>query len=103
MAHRRERSSGRGERSARARGRPPALRLAAWLEEHPRAALGSLGRIWRNRIASVLTMAVIAVALALPGALWMLLQNAERATGGWDSGARISVYLEPGLEAAAAA
>jgi cell division transport system permease protein len=79
------------------------LRLAAWLEEHPRAALGSLGRIWRNRIASVLTMAVIAVALALPGALWMLLQNAERATGGWDSGARISVYLEPGLEAAAAA
>jgi cell division transport system permease protein len=44
---------------------------------------------------------VIAVALALPGGLWMLLTNAQRATGGWGSGARISVYLEPGMEAEA--
>jgi cell division transport system permease protein len=74
-------------------------RLLAWLEEHPRAALGSLGRLWRNPVASGLTVAVIAVALALPGALWMLLENAQRATGGWDRGARISVYMEPGIGA----
>jgi cell division transport system permease protein len=46
-----------------------------------------------------MTVAVIAVALALPGALWLLLTNAQRASAGWDSGARISVYLEPGLDA----
>jgi len=103
LAHRRERSRTGGDRAPRSgrRQRPLALRLAAWLEEHPRAALGSLGRLWRNPISCGLTVAVIAVALALPGALWMLLQNAERATGGWDSGARISVYLEPGLSEAA--
>lgn len=72
-------------------------RINVWLQEHARAALGSLGRLWRNPVASALTVAVIAVALALPGALWLLLKNAQRATGGWDSGAQISVYLEPGL------
>ena len=75
-------------------------RISVWLQEHARAALGSLGRLWRNPVASTLTVAVIAVALALPGGLWLLLKNAQRATGGWDSGAQISVYLEPGLAAA---
>ncbi|MDZ7748019.1 MAG: permease-like cell division protein FtsX [Halofilum sp. (in: g-proteobacteria)] len=105
----------RPERGARGREQPPrrprrrggggraGARLLAWLQEHPRAALGSLGRMWRNPAASLLTVAVIAVALALPGALWMLLKNAERATGGWDTGARVSVYLEPGLDPARAA
>lgn len=76
-------------------------RPSAWLQEHGRAALGSLGRMWRSPLANGMTAAVLAIALALPGALWMLLQNIERATAGWDAGARISVYLEPGLEAAA--
>ena len=72
-------------------------RCSVWLQEHARAALGSLGRLWRSPAASALTIAVIAIALALPGALWLLLKNAQRATGGWDSGAQVSVYLEPGL------
>lgn len=50
-----------------------------------------------------MTMAVIAIALALPGALWILLKNAEAASEGWDTGARISVYLSPGLDPAAVA
>lgn len=50
-----------------------------------------------------MTMAVIAIALALPGALWILLKNAEAASEGWDTGARISVYLSPGLDSAAVA
>lgn len=78
----------------------PGFRPSVWLAEHARAALGSLGRLWRNPVATLLTLAVIAVALALPGALWLLLKNAQDATGGWDSGTRISVYLEPGLDAA---
>lgn len=81
----------------------PGFRPAIWLAEHARAALGSLGRLWRNPVASALTVAVIAVALALPGALWLLLKNAQDATGGWDSGTQISVYLEPGLDEAAVA
>lgn len=109
MARRPERRTPpRDERRRAERGRRPGAgrrvaRLAAWLQEHPRAALGSLGRLWRNPLASAMTIAVIAVALALPGALWMLLENAQRATGGWDTGARISAYLDPALEPDAAA
>jgi len=79
-------------------GQRGASRFLGWLQEHPRAALASLGRLWRNPVAAAMTMAVIAIALALPGALWMLLKNAEAASEGWDTGARISVYLQPGLE-----
>ena len=86
----------------RRRTRGGGSRISAWLQEHPRAALNSLGRLWRHRLASAMTVAVIAIALALPGALWMLLANVQRATGGWDSGARISAYLDPSLDADAA-
>ncbi len=99
------RNEGRRKAKATSRRQRPGgglgARPAAWLQEHARAALGSLGRLWRSPAASLLTVAVIAVALALPGALWLLLKNTQRATGGWDAGAQVSVYLEPGLDAAA--
>lgn len=91
----------RKERARAASGGGPSggwRRPSAWLQEHGRAGLGSLGRMWRNPVANGMTAAVIAIALALPGALWLLLQNVERATAGWDAGARISVYLDPTLE-----
>lgn len=93
-----ERRGGRDPRG----GSPLARRPRVWVAEHARAALGSLGRLWRNPVASGLTVAVIAVALALPGALWLLLKNAQQATGGWDAGTRISAYLDPALDAGAA-
>lgn len=94
---RRERAGPRPRNSGR-----PRL-LLGWLQEHPRAALASLGRLWRNPVAALMTVMVIAIALALPGALWLLLQNAERASSDWEAGARISVYLRPGLGAEAVA
>lgn len=82
----------------RHRGGGRASRPVVWLQEHARAALGSLGRLWRSPASTTLTVAVIAIALALPGALWLLLKNTQQATGGWDAGTRISVYLQPGLD-----
>lgn len=76
-------------------------RFAGWLQEHPRAALSSLGRLCRAPVASAMTIAVIAVALALPGTLWILLKNVEHASLGWDTGTQIAVYLDPGLDSAA--
>jgi cell division transport system permease protein len=40
--------------------------LEAWLARHAQTLLGSLGRIVRHPIATAMTIAVIAVALALP-------------------------------------
>ena len=100
---RRERGRAAGGRAGKPGAGPTWRRPSAWLQEHGRAALGSLGRMWRNPLANGMTAAVIAIALALPGALWLLLQNVERATAGWDAGARISVYLDPALEPAGVA
>ncbi len=105
MIVRRKRTrSQRGEpRRGPGRGRGWAAPLLGWLEEHPRAALASLGRLWRNPGSTLMTALVIAIALALPGALWILLTNTQAASEGWDSGAAISVYLEADLNEQAVA
>lgn len=47
------------------------------------ALLGALGRLARTPLATLLTLLVIGLALALPAALGMLVRNAESATGGF--------------------
>ncbi|RKZ34549.1 MAG: cell division protein [Gammaproteobacteria bacterium] len=55
-------------------------------------ALGQLVRSWGG---SLLTAAVIGVALALPAGLYLLLLNVEQVSRGWDGAAQISVFLRP--------
>jgi len=55
--------------------------------------MGSLGRIVQHPIATGMTVAVIAVALALPLFLNVLLQNTRAATAGWNQAFELSVYL----------
>ena len=47
-------------------------------------------------IATLLTVAVIGIALALPGSLNMLVQNGRHLAGGWETVRDFSVYLKPG-------
>ena len=56
--------------------------------------LGSLGRLARNPLSTLLTVLVIALALALPTALRLLVVNAQAATGGFSSAIELSVYLK---------
>lgn len=67
--------------------------LQAWLARHAQTLLGSLGRIVRNPIATAMTVAVIAVALALPLFFNVLLQNTRAATANWNQAFELSVYL----------
>jgi len=55
--------------------------------------VGSLGRIVRQPVATLMTMSVIAVALALPLFLDVLLQNTRVATANWNQAFDLSVYL----------
>jgi cell division transport system permease protein len=71
-------------------------RLVAWVVSHARAFFFSLGKLYRTPLASFMTMAVIGIALALPSGLYLLLKNMEQAAGGWDNGARISLFLKQG-------
>ncbi len=61
---------------------------------HLHALLGSLGRLMRSPFASLLTLLVIALALALPVALRLILTNAQAATGNFASAVDLSVYLK---------
>ena len=68
--------------------------MQTWLARHAQTLVGSLGRIVRHPLATLMTMAVIAVALALPLFLDVLLQNARVATADWNQAFDLSVYLD---------
>jgi cell division transport system permease protein len=61
---------------------------------HVHALVGSLGRLARTPFSTGLTVLVIALALALPTSLRLLVLNAEAATGGFANAIDISVYLK---------
>ncbi len=63
---------------------------------HAQALMGALGRLARAPLATILTLLVIALALALPAALGLLVTNAEVATGGFSQAVDMSVYLKSG-------
>src|SRR6201992_3619949 len=62
---------------------------------HAQALFGSLGRLARNPFSTGLTILVIALALALPTALRLLVVNAQIATGSFTSAVDLSIYLKP--------
>ena len=66
-----------------------------WLERHVQTLVGSLGRLWQQPFATMLTIIVIGIALALPACLHVLVQNVRVASGGWNSALDISVYMKP--------
>jgi cell division transport system permease protein len=76
-----------------------ASRLAHWRNHHRREAKASLGRLARTPAATLMSLLVVALALALPTSLYLLLGSAQQLTAGWGGQARISLYLHQGLPA----
>lgn len=74
------------------RGLLQALRI--YLERHVQTLVGSLGRMSRQPVATLMTVAVIGIALALPSSLELLVRNARAATGTWQEALDISVYFK---------
>ena len=68
--------------------------VGLYLQRHAQTFVASLGRLWRTPFASLMTVLVIGVALAMPALLQMLVQNAVAATGNWDNAVDLSVYLD---------
>jgi cell division transport system permease protein len=69
-------------------------RLLAWRRHHQAMALDSLSRLLAAPAASLMTWAVIAIALSLPVALYVFLNNAQLVSSNWDGSAQISLYLK---------
>ncbi len=68
--------------------------MIAWLTRHAQTMVGSLGRLSQQKLATLLTMLVIGIALALPLCLHVLVTNAQRVTGDWNRALEISVFLK---------
>ncbi|HEX9628067.1 MAG TPA: permease-like cell division protein FtsX [Acidiferrobacterales bacterium] len=61
---------------------------------HLQTLFFSLGQMARAPLATLMTVAVIGITLALPTGLYLLLDNLQRLSGGWDAGVQISLFLK---------
>ncbi len=69
-------------------------RASAWLGHHQLVAVETLLKLLAQPLASLLTWLVIAIALTLPGALWMAVNNLQQLSDTVQQSGRISVYLQ---------
>ncbi len=71
------------------------MRVGAYFGQHLHEMAMSIGQVARAPLASIMTIMVIGITLALPSALYVLVDNATRVARGWDTGGQISVFLKP--------
>lgn len=78
-----------------------AERLASWRDLHLYSLFSSLGRLAQRPWASLLTVGVMAIALALPLGLLLTLGNIGRLAGDLESSRQLGLFLERELDARA--
>ncbi|HET6726181.1 MAG TPA: permease-like cell division protein FtsX [Gammaproteobacteria bacterium] len=93
------RNRGRG---ARLRRDAPRGRLRGYGVRHAQMLIASLGRLWRHPVASLFSVAVIGIALALPAGMTVLVNNVRALSGAWNGATRVSVFLKQDVDASAA-
>ncbi|MEM7406080.1 MAG: permease-like cell division protein FtsX [Pseudomonadota bacterium] len=77
------------------RTRAVALAPRVWLGRELQALVSALGHLSKTPLSSCMTIAVIAIALALPATLYVFLENVARIGGVSESPAGLSVFLAP--------
>ena len=92
------------ERAVQAPRRGIRTRVGTYFARHAQMLVGSLGRLARKPFSTFMTAAVIGIALALPVALHLVVENGRALAGRLDTGTDISVFFkkEIGLDAARA-
>lgn len=66
---------------------------------HVRQALSSLGELWRQPVASLMTIGVLGLSITLPSTLYIMVKNTEKITAGWEQASEISLFLTPNISA----
>ena len=69
-------------------------RIGTWFDHHVYSFVASLGRVLGKPWATALTVGVMAVALAQPLGLWLVLGNVARFSGSVQQSREISVFLQ---------
>lgn len=73
---------------------PEGASAASWFASHAANARESAARVASTPLASLLTVAVIGIALALPAGLHLAVANLRAAAGTWEGAARVSVFMD---------
>lgn len=68
--------------------------LKSYLINHCHVANSSFKRLLKNPIASIMTWAVIGIAIILPMGLYILLANMNQLSQGWDRAVQISIFTK---------
>ncbi len=69
-------------------------KIRSWWQTHLRCLMASLGQLMQSPTSTILTVAVIGIALALPVGLSLVLNNIGQMTGTVDTTNKISLYLK---------
>lgn len=77
--------------------------MTSYLLRHLQVFFYTLGQLARTPVASLMTIAVIAITLALPTGLYLLIENVQRISTSLDGSAKISLFLKADIDDAAAA
>lgn len=77
-------------------------RLTAWLAHHGRSLTASLGRLLGRPWATLLTVGVMALALALPLGLWLGVHNVQRLGAQVQAARTLTAFLKLDVDAAQA-
>ena len=67
---------------------------------HIRQALSSLGELWRQPVATIMTIGVLGLSITLPSTLYIMVKNTEKITAGWEQASEISLFLKSDLSPA---
>lgn len=79
------------------------MQLVAMLfVSHVRQALHSLGELWRQPAASIMTVGVLGLSITLPSTLYIMVKNTEKISAGWEQASEISLFLKANTSATAA-
>lgn len=74
-------------------------RLDSWVSHHRESSRQALKKLWQKPLATLLAFLALGLALALPAALSLVVQNLEVVTRSWGQEARLTVFLKPGTAA----
>jgi cell division transport system permease protein len=73
--------------------------ISNWIARHAHALVSSAGHLARHRLPTLLTVAVMGLALSLPLALNVLVRNVRDATGDFSDAVGLSVYFKADVPA----
>lgn len=85
------------ETGASKRGFSPIAWLKNYLLRHLQTFIYTLGQLSLKPLSTLLTAAVIGIALAMPTGLHLLLTNVTDVLSGWNSATQISLFLDRGI------